>query len=335
MTEDNVTMQINRSPLISVIIPIYNAEKYLNECLSSILNQTYKNLEIICINDGSSDGSNKICNNWAKSDSRIKIIQKINEGVGAARNIGIRYATGELISFIDSDDYIDNDFYEYLINIINSYKSDIAYCAFRRIDINGNILTGAATNKSEIEIFSKEKALINMLRAQKGFSVYVWNAIYKKNLIPYFSTKQAVGEDQSFTVNAILNSTKIAFGSKAKYNYRINPAGSRSIDIFKRIQYQYETLTIIENLLTKHNVNQDIFNAYYERRLRMELGLIDGYSNNNEKDSQVFKKLQNSLIFDSKRAYKGIKGIILSKLFSVKEPIYRIIFRLIKKLSRW
>jgi len=100
------------NPLISIIIPVYNVESYLKDCLESVINQTYKNLEIIIINDGSQDNSKEICYNYAKKDSRIKLINKKNEGVSAARNTGMDLATGEYISFIDSDDYIDNDMIE-------------------------------------------------------------------------------------------------------------------------------------------------------------------------------------------------------------------------------
>ncbi len=115
---------------ISIVVPIYNAEKYLDRCIQSILNQSYKDLEIILIDDGSTDSSNKICNNYQKRDNRIKFISQKNEGVSAARNRGISEATGEFIGFVDSDDYIQPNMYETLYGLINKYNCDISICGY-------------------------------------------------------------------------------------------------------------------------------------------------------------------------------------------------------------
>ena len=114
--------------MLSVIIPIYNAEKYLDKCINSIINQTYSNLEIILINDGSLDNSLTICRSFKESDRRIKLINQENQGVVAARNTGIRVAKGDYLTFVDSDDYIENTMYERMIDIINRYYCDIVMC---------------------------------------------------------------------------------------------------------------------------------------------------------------------------------------------------------------
>ena len=111
---------------ISVIIPVYNVEQYLRECLESVINQTLSELEIICINDGSTDSSLDILREYEQKDNRIIVINKDNEGQAAARNIGISMAKGEYIGFLDSDDYIDSNFYEKLYNAAKKYKADIA-----------------------------------------------------------------------------------------------------------------------------------------------------------------------------------------------------------------
>ena len=118
----------NGTPLISVLVAVYNVEQYLKHCIDSILNQTYKNLEIILVDDCSTDKSGQICDNYAKKDSRVKVIHhKKNECLSGVRNTGIINATGELVSFIDADDYIDPDFYDYLLSIMkrNDMKPDI------------------------------------------------------------------------------------------------------------------------------------------------------------------------------------------------------------------
>lgn len=110
---------------ISVIVPIYNVEKYLPTCLNSIINQTYKNLEILLINDGSSDNSGEICENYAKMDNRIHVFHKRNEGVSSARNLGIDLSVGDFISFVDPDDFLDLNLYEIVISNMEKYNADI------------------------------------------------------------------------------------------------------------------------------------------------------------------------------------------------------------------
>ena len=117
-----------RMMVISVIVPVYNVEKYLTNCVNSIIKQTYEELEIILINDGSSDNSGIICDDFSKKDNRIKVIHKENGGLSDARNVGIDIATGELITFIDSDDYISKNMLEKLYNALIGTMSDIAVC---------------------------------------------------------------------------------------------------------------------------------------------------------------------------------------------------------------
>ena len=125
-------------PLISVIVPIYNVEKYLDNCVKSIVNQTYKNLEIILVDDGSPDSCPAICDNWAKIDSRINVIHQKNSGVSAARNIGIKSSLGDFITFVDGDDFIDSDMYETLVSAYLKNGADIVGCSFKTIDENND-----------------------------------------------------------------------------------------------------------------------------------------------------------------------------------------------------
>ena len=113
---------------VSVIIPVYNVEKYLKECIQSVLRQTYKNLEIILVDDGSKDNSGNICDEYAKRDERIKVIHKKNGGLSDARNAGIDICTGEYIAFLDSDDFIEEDMYEFLVKNLEKAKADISIC---------------------------------------------------------------------------------------------------------------------------------------------------------------------------------------------------------------
>ena len=122
--------------MISVIVPVYNTEKFLKNCISSIANQTYKDLEIILVNDGSTDNSGKICDDFAQKDSRIKVIHQSNKGVGAARNAGLDVAKGAYIGFVDSDDILRPDMYEFLLNNLIVHNADISVCGVQKIDEN-------------------------------------------------------------------------------------------------------------------------------------------------------------------------------------------------------
>ena len=119
---------MKNNDLISVIIPIYNVEKFLSFCIDSIVNQTYKNLEIILVDDGSTDNSGKICDEYALKDNRIKVMHKQNGGVSSARNVGLNIAKGKYIGFVDSDDYVENDMFEILHNLIIKNNVDISCC---------------------------------------------------------------------------------------------------------------------------------------------------------------------------------------------------------------
>ncbi|OYP01274.1 hypothetical protein CG709_11290, partial [Lachnotalea glycerini] len=148
------------TPLISVIVPIYNVEKYIHRCLDSILRQTYKNLEIILIDDGSTDQSANICEEYKKKDERIQCIHKINGGLSEARNVGMRHATGIYMTFIDGDDYIALDYVEYLFSLLSKYAADIAVCNYQKVLENQNIID---QEREKVIILLGDEGLENLL----------------------------------------------------------------------------------------------------------------------------------------------------------------------------
>ena len=214
---------------ISIIVPIYNVEKYLEKSVNSILNQTYKNLEIILVDDGATDNSGKIADELAKTDSRIKVIHKENGGLSSARNEGMKYVTGDYIAFLDSADCIIPDFYEYLYNMIEKYNADIAQGCFLRIqdefidDVN-NII-----NKENSKIEINEKVLTNKeaLKILYGVKeepyiqeVVVWNKLYKKEVLKNISFPIGKLHEDEFTTHKIFfNSKKIVISNKYIHGY--------------------------------------------------------------------------------------------------------------------
>ena len=163
---------------ISIVVPFYNVEKYANKCIKSIVDQTYKNLEIILVDDGSKDSSGKICDDWKNKDSRINVLHKENGGLSDARNFGLKYATGEYILFIDSDDFIEKNMIADMLKVANERNSDIVICDFVQI------------KEEEAPIFNKENQInvftnieaINELLLENTITNHAWNKLYKKEL---------------------------------------------------------------------------------------------------------------------------------------------------------
>lgn len=202
--------------LISIIIPVYKVEKYLEKCIQSLINQTYENLQIILVDDGSPDNCGKICDEYAKKDHRIEVIHKSNEGLSDARNKGIEIAKGEYIGFIDSDDYIESDMYEVLYNLLKQYNADVSICNFYTVS-QGKIAIKNAENGikeyNRIEIL-KEVLLDNNIQS------YAWNKLYKKEL--FDEIKYPVGkkyEDIGTTFYLLEKCNKVVVTGKPEYYY--------------------------------------------------------------------------------------------------------------------
>lgn len=204
-------------PLISVIVPIYNVEKYMKKCVDSIINQTYKNLEIILVDDGSPDNCPQICDEYAKQDSRIKVIHKENGGLSDARNAGMKIATGEYVSFIDSDDYISDDFVETLYTTMKTENSDIVECDI--VKFEDGTTPVIEKDNCEINSFSTEKGL-SLLIAENKFHQHVWNKLYKSEFglkIPF--EKGKLNEDEFWTYQIFGQAEKVTKINKSMYFY--------------------------------------------------------------------------------------------------------------------
>lgn len=202
--------------LISVIVPVYKVEQYLDMCIESVVNQSYKTLEIILVDDGSPDRCPDICEKWAEKDKRIKVIHKKNGGLSDARNTGLAVSTGDWISFIDSDDWIDSQFYEKLKNLADR-GADIVGCSAILVDEKGDRLGIQKSTDCELDTVDAMRHLINedILRQT------VWNKIYRSELIK--DTSFLVGkcnEDDFWTYQVIAKATKVICCSNALYFYR-------------------------------------------------------------------------------------------------------------------
>ena len=206
------------SQLISVIVPIYNVEKYICKCVDSLINQTYKNLEIILVDDGSPDNCPQICDEYSEKDNRIKVVHKKNGGLSVARNAGMKMATGEYISFIDSDDYVSYDFIETLYNVAVKQNSEIVECDLLKFNEDKPV---DYKNDCNLEITTYETEMgLSMLIAEKGFHQHVWNKLYKADIaLKIYFKKGKINEDEFWTYQIFGQAKRISKINKVMYYY--------------------------------------------------------------------------------------------------------------------
>lgn len=214
---------------ISVIIPVYNVEKYLSQCLDSITNQTFKDFECICVNDGSTDNSLKILEEYVKKDNRFKVINQVNSGNSQARNTGINNSNSEYIVFIDSDDFVSSDYLEKLLNIAIKENSDIVYCRHKLYyDLDDRYESGPNRDKLN-KLFSKYnlaknnnkiKYVLDIVDSSRSICMKIYKSnVIKNNNLLLFTNIHAEG-DYSFNILANLYSAKINFLDEELYYYR-------------------------------------------------------------------------------------------------------------------
>lgn len=212
--------------MISVIIPIYNAEHYLDVCIKSVLNQTYQNIEILLIDDGSIDKSGEICDTYQKLDNRIRVIHKKNEGVSSARNTGIKNSKGTYIAFVDSDDFVDKKYLEVLYHNILKQKVELSICNFK-YKLNKDY----ADNKVKLE--SEKILLDNQLDYFKYSSLfkYVWGKLFKKSFLENisFDTDILMSEDTLFVIEVVKKISVFYYDQQPLYTYRMQPKSATHV----------------------------------------------------------------------------------------------------------
>lgn len=203
-------------PLISVIVPVYNVEKYLDQCITSIVDQTYKNLEIILVDDGSPDGSGAMCDAWAQKDNRIRVIHQPNAGSGAARNAALDVASGDLIAFVDSDDYLCKDTYMHLFSLLSD-DVDIAECGYVETFDDD---TSFGVSDDEVCVFSVVDAMHEHIWGN-AFQQLIWNKLYRREMVEgvRFPVDKKI-DDEFFTYRVLAKARKLVRSSNAYYAYR-------------------------------------------------------------------------------------------------------------------
>lgn len=205
---------------LSIIVPVYNAEKFLDKCVNSLLNQTLSNIEIILVNDGSLDRSLDICNSFLKKDSRVKVFNQSNSGQSKARNVGIDNSSGEFITFVDSDDWVDEDYFEKLVDACERYDADVSCASILRVRKYSQKYRIKYT-KEQVFIEPQEKIDI----AHVPDMCYVWNKVYRRDFIDKIGLRFIEGmfyEDVDFVTRAVYFSNKIVTVPDTYYHYWTN-----------------------------------------------------------------------------------------------------------------
>ncbi|MBQ8658079.1 MAG: glycosyltransferase [Clostridia bacterium] len=240
--------------LISVIIPVHNVEKYLFECVDSVLKQTYQNLEILLIDDGSTDGSGNLCDEYAEKDSRIKVVHKENGGVSSARNVGLDLAKGEYITFIDSDDYVSGNYVQALYENLKENGSDLAFCKYAHKYENDmqnskehfpSKIIVDTSSVDFIKFFSRFISLKNNIMGA------CWRILFSREILRglSFNTQIRIAEDLLFVLQVIKKAKTLSFINKELYFYRINKKSAVHTYRKQYLQGQILLYKKIEDLL--------------------------------------------------------------------------------------
>lgn len=313
--------------LISVIVPVFNVEMYLSKCITSILDQTYKNIEVILVNDGSTDDSGSICDQYAKKDNRIKVIHKKNNGVSHARNIGIDKSNGKWITFVDSDDWIEDNYLEMLLKEAKSQDVDIVLCGHNKVWEN-NI--EKINQMADSRIYNSREYLIKTLNPQTGFGFCHMKLIKRECINEIrFNENLVVCEDALFNMQISKNIEKAYFCSDRLYNYRNN-----SNSVVKKYDENYENkylkaIKIIKQHLINDFGENEILQNYYNFVAFHLMLVVVNYcyhpKNKTHNKRKLLKEVCNNKEFKEGIKKSNYENLSLTRkitLFTIKHKLY-------------
>lgn len=302
-------------PKLSIIIPCYGGEKYLDRCMNTIVNQTLKDIEIILIDDGSPDKVPQMCDEWAKKDSRIIVIHKENGGLGFARNSGLNIARGGYVAFVDSDDYVDVSMYNSLMLEAEKSGADAVFCKFYKEQVDGTwtdrkeVADRTEWKGMEIHDFILDIiATAPYIKEERKYSMSVWHSIYRReiideNKIQFYSERDIVSEDIPFQVDFLLKSKKIVYLPLSYYYYCLN--GESLTCTFNHRKYER-----MKSLFLLLNTKLDKIRGYQLRTDKFFIGYVRSFmlsmfnSDYQEKGAMVRKICDDIIWKEISKRYK-------------------------------
>ena len=317
-------------PLISIVVPVYNVEKYINRCINSIIRQEYQNIEIILVDDGSFDNSGKICDEYAKKDERIVVVHQKNRGLSAARNCGIDISKGEYICFVDSDDWISSDYVSTLFDLIINNNADIAVCSYvkteKENDLGNNIEDNIIEEYNNIQAIKK---IYSTSDCERINIIIAWNKLYNKRLFENIRYPQnRYYEDGGTTYKLLYNSEKIVCLKKVMYYYFVNCESITGSKLNKKkiidaIELQEEELNFYKN----KNLDE-MYVLCYKRLLEKLISLYY------ESGDGIGKEIS-EWIADKYKFYYKRKKQIINSVTTLKTRIRYMLFFINRKIYKW
>ena len=318
---------------ISIIVPVYKVEQYLNRCMESLVNQTYKNIEIILVDDGSPDNCPQLCEDYAKQDSRIKVIHKENGGLSDARNVALDNITGEYVTFVDSDDWVETDFIETLYTNARREKADISIIGYTLVWDNGG--KKRITQDDEYYVFDTETAIRELLK-QRKFSCMVCQKLYKKKI--FDAVRFPVGklyEDVAVSLPTFLMAEKVVVSGKSRYNYYQRSDSIVNSKFDKRKLYFLDCCQEIITYSDMHYKKYDIeAHIFYLRALMMfTLQLYQAPEKDKNVTDYLIKEIRKNKNYIWKGSYMELRKKVVLSLICIGFPI-EILARLWSRRTR-
>lgn len=320
---------------LSIIVPVYNIEKYLEKCVDSILNQTLQDFELILIDDGSLDNSGKICDELSKRDGRIKVIHKTNGGSASARNAGLLVMTGEYVGFVDSDDYVEEDMFETMINACENNQCEAAFCDRYLVDEGGEFLpeNSKVSKYKELTVLSQKEALTNMFLAT-GMTFAVWDKVFKRELFDDVKFPEGCpAEDVPCSFDTIKKAKNVVHIGKQKYYYRaLNTSVTHGKFNEKTMGYSRYVKKIREEVYVEIPELRDAIDYCYIQALSSTYAKLNQSKNSSEykyEERKLRKELRGCRKETKRNSYLGRNSKIAA--FLIRNGCYGIIRVLYQK----
>lgn len=291
---------------VSIIVPVYNVENYLNQCITSIVHQTYRNLEIILIDDGSPDTCPQLCDEWAKRDDRVKVIHKQNGGLSDARNVGLSEATGKYILFVDSDDWISLNMVSNLVQIMENENADMSICQFANVFPDGRIEANSLFEKSKMVL--NRKAAFNLLIEDTSLTNHVWRKMYKRELISKSVFPKGKNFEDIYAMPSLLEKCKrIVCINKVEYFYRQNDEGIIQNKSLSNYKDQIDALEFAKNKII--SIEPRLQEKVYSYQIVKLIGILRELVKSRSNDLLKLKEIvENNILSIPISTYKDIPG---------------------------